>query len=203
MHHFLWQPHHTGSKQSFQIVPTWQPELVVKSLESAVSRPILPMVHVQGGRPDVHPTLRRWTSPYPSPKKECSFPSMKGNILLLTFLWKTFKNYAAAASKSLQSCPTLCDPIDGSPPGSSVPGILQARIYWSGLPFPSPFKRYRPYRKHLRSLISQKESPEMKIRNPSLSLWDRLCIWEQGLHPSRHHFLKSPQAPTCFWPLSD
>ena len=35
---------------------------------------------------------------------------------------------AAAASKSLQSCPTLCDPIDGSPPGSSVPGILQARI---------------------------------------------------------------------------
>ena len=36
-------------------------------------------------------------------------------------------NYAAAA-KSLQSCPTLCDPIDGSPSGSPVPGILQARI---------------------------------------------------------------------------
>jgi len=35
--------------------------------------------------------------------------------------------YAAAAAKSLQSCPTLCDPIDGSPPGSPVPGILQAR----------------------------------------------------------------------------
>ena len=34
---------------------------------------------------------------------------------------------AAAAAKSLQSCPTLCDPIDGSPPGSPVPGILQAR----------------------------------------------------------------------------
>ena len=34
---------------------------------------------------------------------------------------------AAAAAKSLQSCMTLCDPIDGSPPGSSVPGILQAR----------------------------------------------------------------------------
>ena len=34
---------------------------------------------------------------------------------------------AAAAPKSLQSCPTLCDPIDGSPPGSPVPGILQAR----------------------------------------------------------------------------
>ena len=34
---------------------------------------------------------------------------------------------AAAAAKSLQLCPTLCDPIDGSPPGFSVPGILQAR----------------------------------------------------------------------------
>ena len=34
---------------------------------------------------------------------------------------------AAAAAKSLQSCPTLCDPIDGSPPGSTIPGILQAR----------------------------------------------------------------------------
>ena len=33
-----------------------------------------------------------------------------------------------AAAKSLQSCPTLCDPIDGSPPGSAVLGILQARI---------------------------------------------------------------------------
>ena len=35
--------------------------------------------------------------------------------------------HAAAAAKSLQSCPTLCDPIDGSSPGSLVPGILQAR----------------------------------------------------------------------------
>ena len=39
---------------------------------------------------------------------------------------------AAAAAKSLQSCLTLCDPIDGSPPGSPVPE------HWSGLPFPSP-----------------------------------------------------------------
>ena len=43
---------------------------------------------------------------------------------------------AAAAAKSLQSFPTLCNPIDGSPPGSPVPGILQA--HWGGLPFPSP-----------------------------------------------------------------
>ena len=45
---------------------------------------------------------------------------------------------AAAAAKLLQSCPTLCDPIDGSPPGSSVPGILQARILeWVAISFSS------------------------------------------------------------------
>ena len=45
---------------------------------------------------------------------------------------------AAAAAKSLQSCPTLCDPIDGSPPGSSIPGILQARtLEWVAISFSS------------------------------------------------------------------
>ena len=45
---------------------------------------------------------------------------------------------AAAAAKSLQSCPTLCDPIDGSPPGSPVPGILQARTLESvAISFPT------------------------------------------------------------------
>ena len=43
---------------------------------------------------------------------------------------------AAAAAKSLQLCLTLCDPIDGSPPGSPVPGILQARgLEWSAITF--------------------------------------------------------------------
>ena len=44
---------------------------------------------------------------------------------------------AAAAAKLLQSCPTLCDPIDGSPPGSPALG-LSRQEYWSGLLFPSP-----------------------------------------------------------------
>ena len=48
---------------------------------------------------------------------------------------KTFA--AAAAAKSLQSCPTPCNPIDGSPPGSPIPGIIEARIL-SGLLFPFP-----------------------------------------------------------------
>jgi len=45
-------------------------------------------------------------------------------------------NKWAAAAKSLQSCPTLCDPIDGSPPGYPVPGILQARtLEWVAISF--------------------------------------------------------------------
>ena len=48
---------------------------------------------------------------------------------------------AAAATKSLQSCPTLCDPIDGSPPGSPVPGILQARtLEWVAISFSNGWK---------------------------------------------------------------
>ena len=48
---------------------------------------------------------------------------------------------SAAAAKSLQSCPTLCDPIDGSPPGSLVPGILQARtLEWVAISFSNAWK---------------------------------------------------------------
>ena len=50
-----------------------------------------------------------------------------------TLTWNVF---ATAAAKSLQSCPTLCDPIDSNPLGSSVPGILQARtLEWIALSF--------------------------------------------------------------------
>ena len=48
----------------------------------------------------------------------------------------TAEPHPAAAAKSLQSCLTLCDPIDGSPPGSSIPGILQARtLEWVAISF--------------------------------------------------------------------
>ena len=61
---------------------------------------------------------------------------------------KGFKNWgfpaaaaAAATAKSLQLCPTLCDPIDGSPPGSPVPGILQARtLEWVAISFSNAWK---------------------------------------------------------------
>ena len=55
------------------------------------------------------------------------------------YLLKTFT--LTAAAKSLQSCPTLCDPIDGSPPGSPVPGILQARtLEWVAISFSNAWK---------------------------------------------------------------
>ena len=54
-------------------------------------------------------------------------------------LFKGFLNWtsaAAAAAKSLQSCPTLCDPIEGTPPGFPIPGILQARtLEWVAISF--------------------------------------------------------------------
>ena len=53
---------------------------------------------------------------------------------------------AAAAAESLQSCPTLCDPIDGSPPGSPVPGILQARtLEWVAISFSNAWKWKRKW----------------------------------------------------------
>ena len=65
---------------------------------------------------------------------------------------------AAAAAKSLQSCPTLCDPLDSSPPGLSIPGILQARtLEWVAISFSNAWKwkvkvkslsRVRLYRPH-------------------------------------------------------
>ena len=60
---------------------------------------------------------------------------------------------AAAAAKSLQSCPTLCDPIDGSPPGSPVPGILQARtLEWVAISFSNAWK-WKVYVKSLSCVL--------------------------------------------------
>ena len=61
-------------------------------------------------------------------------------ILYLFAIWEALIQTAAAA-KSLQSCPTLCDPIDGSPPGSPVPGMLQARtLEWVAISFSNAWK---------------------------------------------------------------
>ena len=79
--------------------------------------------------------------------------SLKGIHSFNRYFWKYFRTVyqvlfkvlgaaaAAAAAKSLQSCPTLCDPIDRSPPGSPVPGILQARtLEWLAISFSNAWK---------------------------------------------------------------
>ena len=72
---------------------------------------------------------------------ECMSPDEKGIQLYratgcLPVGVNLYSVAAAAAAKSLQSCPTLCEPIDSSPPGSPVPGILQARtLEWVAISF--------------------------------------------------------------------
>ena len=59
-------------------------------------------------------------------------------VALLLFSHSSAAAAAAAAAKSLQPCPTLCNPMDGSPPGSPIPGILQARtLEWVAISFSS------------------------------------------------------------------
>ena len=82
----------------------------------------------------------RLVSPHRSPRRGRRHRRERGAGLLGRFsslragagLVPGLRGLAAAAAKSLQSCPTLCDPIDGSPPGSAVPGILQSRVLESG-----------------------------------------------------------------------
>ena len=104
-----------------------------------------------------------------------------------------FYIYAAAAAKSLQWCPTLCDPVDDSPPGSPVPGILQARtLEWVAISFSNEGKEsFLPSANCLRnmnSLVAQtvKRLPTMQeTRVQSLGQEDPL---DKGIatHSSLH-----------------
>ena len=76
----------------------------------------------------------------------CVYPGLccpPSHPILITFPWakQVALIVVAAAAKSLQTCPTLCDPIDGSPPGSPDPGILQARtLKWVAISFSKAWK---------------------------------------------------------------
>ena len=87
----------------------------------------------------------QWTHPYSHPTRETGLPfcslreqASKGACCLLS----ASSCYSRGSNKvnvKVKSCPTLWDPMDCSPPGSSILGIFQARVQsWSGLPFPSP-----------------------------------------------------------------
>ena len=99
-------------------------------------------------QPWVYMRATSWTPlPLPSP----SHPSASSQCTSLEHLVSCIKpglaiyltncNTHAAAAKSLQSCPTLCNPIDGSLPGSPIPGILQARtLEWVAISFSNAWK---------------------------------------------------------------
>ena len=82
--------------------------------------------------------------------------------------FRLYYEAAAAAAKSLQSCPTLCDPIDGSPPGSAVPGILQARtLEWAAISFSSAWK----WKVKVKSLSCPTLSDPMDCRPPGSCIY--------------------------------
>ena len=124
-------------------------------------------------------------------------------------LWMFFLEKTAAAAKLLQSCPTLCDPIDGSPPGSLVPRILQARtLEWVAISFSNAWK-WKVKEKsfsHVRLFVTpwtaayqapppmgfsrqEKTSNTQKSRNskilePKEEKWQMGLVWRQfGLKP--------------------
>ena len=88
------------------------------------------------GYPPIHVSVRRYAT------RTQNMHWLNGqNIMLRCLDIRSSGISTAAAAKSLQSCPTLCNPIDSSPPGSPVPGILQARtLEWVGISFSNAWK---------------------------------------------------------------
>ena len=104
---------------------------------------------------------------------------------------------AAAAAKSLQSCPTLCDPRDGSPPGSSVPGILQARtLEWVAISFSNAWK----WKVKVRSLSCARllATPWIAARQASLSITNS---WSSLRLKSIAEKAMAPHSSTLAWKI--
>ena len=92
-------------------------------------------------------------------------------IVQLTSIHDYWKNHRIeAAAKSLQSCLTLCDPIDGSPPGSPSLGFSRQE-HWSGLPFPSPMHESEKW-KWNHSVVSESSQPQGLQPTRLLCPWD-------------------------------
>ena len=122
----------------------------------------------------------------------------------------------AAAAKSLQSCLTLCDPIDGSPPGSPVLGFSRQE-HWSGLPFPSPM--HEKWKVKVKSLsrvwllatpwtAAYQAPPSMGISRqeywngvplPSPNKSINIYKWEKiSLSPEKHEYSRRKRTATIF-----
>ena len=119
----------------------------------------------------------------------CTFNIYSGPQYNRYQIW--IKNSAATA-KLLQSCPTLCDPIDGSPPGSPVPGILQARtLEWGAISFSNAWK----WKVKMKSLshVRLLATPWTAAYQAPPSMWfSRQEYWSGVPLPSPKKFWLSP-----------
>ena len=123
--------------------------------------------------------------PYPGVKLRS--PALQADSLL---------SAAAAGAKSLQSCPTLCDPIDSSPPGSPVPGILQARtLEWVVISFSNAWKW--KVKVKLLSRVRPSATPwTTAFQAPPSMGFSRQEDWS-GMPNARHWKYKAKHNPTC------
>ena len=118
-------------------------------------------------------------------------------------LWAPNAAAAAAAAKSLQLCPTLCDPIGGSPPGSPVPGILQARtLEWVAISFSNAWKWKVKVQSlsHIRLLAtpwtaSHEAPPSMGFSRQEY--WSRVPLPSLPMQQTQAQFLVRELDPIC------
>ena len=117
---------------------------------------------------------------------------MKCSIGISNFLEK----FSAAAAKSCQSCPTLCNPIDGSPPGSPVPGILQARtLEWVAISFSVKSSLVFPI------LLFSSISLHCSLRKSFLSLLS--VLWSSAFRWVYISFSSLPLVSFIFWAICE
>ena len=110
------------------------------------------------------------------------------------YLCFSFKDFVAATAKSLQSCPTLCDPIDSGPPGSHVPGILKARtLEWVAISFSNAWKW--KVKVKLLSLVRLFEIPWTAAHQAPLSIGLSRQEYWSGV-PSIYKYFLSPEQPS-------
>ena len=111
---------------------------------------------------------------------------------LLCHMWLCVA--AAAAAKLLQSCPTLCDPIDGSPPGSTFPGILQARtLEWVAISFSKGMKN-----RAILPDLRKRYDPVGKRGKPHSQNLETIFfqLWVLGMWYKMHCYLSSRKTET-------
>ena len=134
-----------------------------------------------------------------------------GVSALASFLPKNSQDWSPffAAAKSLQSCPTLCDPIDGSPPGSPVPGILQARtLEWVAISFSNAWKWKMKVKSPSRVQLSATPWTAAYQAPPSMGVsrqeyWSGVPLPSPFLYTSNFKNVSFQHYATIWWPTKN